>query len=200
MPKNRRVMGIDLAFRATGFAILEKTADPKRPILCREVGLFRLDSPNKKPKNEYMSEFYMRSMIAFSEFMEDVLTVHEFDEIGVEVPSGSKSGRASTQMSLATGAMAAVLYCSRSIMRADYRVFLPGTVKMALTGDKKASKRKCMDAAITLIGGDYKEIGTKCMWTPISKPGSYPAELRTDFNSGEFEHIADAIGVALCVL
>lgn len=194
MSKNERVLGIDLGYRATGFALLERTDNPSRPVACVDAFCISMKSPTKKPKNMYMNEFYLNECVAFSDLFQKILLRTTFKNVSIELPTGStQSGRAATQMALVSGVLASILREIGLYTEGNYKIVRPGDVKQALTGDGKASKRKCMTAAITWVEGLYEEQGTKCLWRPI-------ADDPRQFNSGTFEHIADAIGAALCVL
>jgi len=106
----------------------------------------------------------------------------------VEFPSGgAQSGRAHRAMGMAT----ALLVAWGELNSLPMTCITPMEVKKAVTGKKHASKQEVIDIIlqqgwnIQLIKGRYVI------------EASYPVPHEVVINRSEFEHIADALGVAL---
>ena len=109
-----------------------------------------------------------------------------------ELPSGgAQSAKAMAQMAMATAIVSSVA----SILNLPVEWCTPNDVKLAVYGQRSATKKQMMDTVIEKIGGERcsKKIKSKKSKTGYNLQFTYVVN-GYKFGATMFEHIADAIG------
>ena len=122
-----------------------------------------------------------------------IIVHHKIKGVLGEMPSsGSKSASAMRAMAIATAVSVSVF----TLFRLPTEWTTPALVKQALTGSKTATKQEMMGAACALHNWDIrsKDIHAKNSKKLIRQDLSY-WPFGKSMGAGNFEHIADAIGV-----
>jgi len=156
-------MGIDIGFVATGWVIV-RVGDYSCVI---DSGTILTEPATKKTSVRVADSDAERAGIIYRELY-NAITLHGPHGIAMELPSGGAQGaRANRAMGIATGVGGALIAATG--LPCEY--VTPQAVKMAMTGQRNASKEQMMHRA--------RQLHPDCNWPKAKK---------------HFEHQADALG------
>jgi len=160
---NNRGLFLDLAFAHVGWIVL----DVQNEYVLDNYGCIETTKSPKVRKIRVADDDTRRCREITVEI---IRIIHEYDIriVVLEAPVGSKNARAARCLGMSTGIVAAL----EAVYDIPFLYVTPTDVKIALCGNKKASKDDMMEKARELFP-DFADM-------PKSK----------------FEHIADALGVA----
>ncbi len=165
----KTIVAIDPAFRNLGWVKASiRNIDGQLKVVVVASGLFQTKAGSSKKKRKSSDDFHSAKQIA--SYLRVITS--DCDLVISEIPSGSQSARASWTLGVALGTLATI---TKPIVEIS-----PSMTKVALTGQKSASKREMIDAA-------YK-LHPEALWSYKKLHGKM---VLTNKN----EHMADAIGV-----
>lgn len=169
-----RVAALDVAFANTGYAILEYNRSKDQWDLAAH-GIIKTKKESKKRKI-YAADDMVRRIRDICTELDELRNQWEFKLVVAELPSqGGKSSNAVASMAIGSAVIASFTF----FRDLSYNFVTPNDVKVAMTGDKQASKEAMENAAVKL----YPELIKV-----------YKSNKATSGWAGEFEHVADAIG------
>jgi len=155
---------------------------------------YLINTEKSVKKTTRVSDDNARRVAMLAKGLRDLCELHSVVGICAEAPSGSQNARALAHMSMAL----AVISVSAFFMGLPVEYYSAMEVKVALTGNKKASKQEMMIAAAQKFGfcidtkiiniGKGKRSGKTSTQQSFSLFGQKHA-------ASSFEHIADSIGV-----
>ena len=173
-----RIVAIDAAFTHTGVVGFEYQPPGWRPILADCIVT---EKETEKHRSYETDDKYRRVRLIFTALREAVANIHP-QLIAAELPvSGGKSASAHASMGIAI----AIIACLEVSSGVPVRAYNWDQVKLVLTSDRNASKAQVQNA----VAAKYPEL-TKRYRSSRSALGY----------TGEFEHVADAVGVAHCAI
>jgi len=153
-----------------------------------------INSEKSARKTTRVSDDNARRVALLAKGLRDLCELHSVVGICAEAPSGSQNARALAHMSMAL----AVVSVSAFFLGLPVEYYSAMEVKVALTGNKKASKQEMMVAAAQKFGFciDTKTIkigkGKRSGKTSVQQSFSFNGQR---YSAAAFEHIADSIGV-----
>lgn len=172
---NNRTLALDVGFANTGWMVLQN----HKPIA---VGVIQTNT--FKDKTPVAIEYSLRSQeIACS--LKDIILKYDITEIVGELPhGGAQSARAASMMAMSN----AVVSATGKLLDIPMEWTTPREVKLALSGNAKATKDEQMEACLDEVGGFTSYIGKSIFFTIPNCEGG--ENMRKKY----FEHIADAYG------
>jgi len=163
------LLSLDVGFAAMGWVLFDQGE-------IYDCGVIRTEKTQKK--NTRVADDHAHRSAVLAEQLRRIIQTNKVKGIIGELPSGGAlSAKAMAFMASATSIVAAV----GALMVCPMEWTTPGEVKKVLAGHRSASKEIMMAKAAEMFG--FKEEGKKFFMDGES------------FNKGDFEHIADAIGV-----
>ena len=164
-------MCIDPGFSRSGVVFIDVAADS-----LVHFALVETERSSKKSNVRGADDFAERSMLMFRELTR-LMCDQCPDALIVEMPTlGAKSASAMRALSLASGIISSFIESTGL----PYERVTPDAVKKALCGSRTASKSQMCDAAAKLHPQLRK---------------AYASKRSADGWGGDFEHVADAVGV-----
>lgn len=168
-PHQLRVLGMDPSFRNWGYAVGAYNVESGELHIDR---LQLISTSPTKSKSVRASSDDLRSAVVLHGALETVLEHYDPLVVFSEVPAGAQSATAAKGLGIAVGVMAS---CKKPLVQVT-----PNEVKLALTGNKKATKREMIEAA-------YRRYPDAQGWRTREEGGAVVPV-------NEMEHLADAVG------
>lgn len=173
-----RILALDVAFTHTGVVILEYKKQNWTPVYTECI----VTKPEAKRRHTYETDDKVRRVRIISESLNRIINQWQPQLIAAELPiSGGKSAKAHTSMGMAI----AVVTCAASLLNKPLRNYNWDDIKIKLTGKRSASKREIQEAVVRR----WPDLGNK-----------YRSERSCTGYTGNFEHIADAVGAGMCAV
>ena len=169
----KRILSLDASLCSTGWTVYE--SDGKKWSLI-DSGVISTQSEAKK-KKIYKGDDMTRRLREIIEGLLHLLETHDPKAVCCEMFVGSQNASAASALSSAK----AIVVTLCMIQRRPLLEVTPDDVKIALYGDKTASKRQMKDAA--------------CKLYPELKEQYHVSKTSNDGYTGKFEHVADSVGV-----
>ena len=177
------LLSLDVGFRNCGWCIWSGGK-------LEDMGVIITEKSKKKTTRMADDYSYRSGQLARS--LKDIIAEYNIKGIVGELPSGgAQSAKAMAQMAMATAIVSSVA----SILNLPVEWCTPNDFKLAVYGQRSATKKQMMDTVIEKIGGERwsKKVKSK------KSPKGYNLQFTYIVNgykwgAGMFEHIADAIG------
>lgn len=181
------LLSCDIAFSHLGWTVI----NGGKPEACGVI-----ETEKTKRKNILVSNDYFNRSSKIATELEEVVNTYGVKGLLGELPSGgAKSSRAAIQMNMATGIIAT--FCKLKGLPAEFCT--PNDVKRATVGRLDASKSEIMDFIIKRFPGKKTTKYHKCRVSKNFPKGRKPVYTYhfcgQEFGVGNFEHIADSMGV-----
>lgn len=180
MPEERplRILALDVAFTHTGVAVLQFDAGTWRPVHTSCL----VTKPEAKKRRIYETDDKVRRVKIICKGLAAALADYTPTLIAAELPSsGGKSANAHASMGMAI----AVVTCVSELGGVPLRNYNWDDIKLKVADKRNASKKEIQEAIVAqwpCLGDEYASKKSKTGYT------------------GDFEHIADAIGAGLCAM
>ena len=168
----KHLIGIDAGFVSTGLSSFEVGEGKFKFKGCMTISTSKSDKKKQVRVADDDADRIKVITLGIKDFIETYANDGDI-MVAVELPTGGSQGsRANRLMGIVTGAVVAIL----TMLDIPVEYITPNDVKIAVTGKKTATKDEIMDR-IRLVLAQYKSLLPK--------------------TKGEFEHIADSIGVCI---
>lgn len=170
-----KVLCIDPSFNNTGYTVFSLNPDDSFSLV--DNGIIKTEKSDKKLKIRSADDTVRRIQFIIRELL-GLIKTHDVKALIAELPhGGAKSASAAKGMAIAQAICATLAEFTG--LPAEW--VTPTEVKVALTGNKVASKEDCMGAADEL----YPKLGMDYANTSGRGKSRYLLE---------FEHVADSVG------
>jgi Holliday junction resolvasome RuvABC endonuclease subunit len=167
------VLGIDPGFASFGTAVVELTPTTER---VHRLGVIRTEKSNKK-RNCLAADDNIRRAREISDALEVLSDEWDFRAVCAEAMSFPRSSSVAGKMCLAWGVVTAWMQrLDLALVQAS-----PQTVKLAVCGNKQASKDEVQAALVKRYGAEV-------------------ARLLVNLPAGQHEHPFDALGAVVACL
>jgi Holliday junction resolvasome RuvABC endonuclease subunit len=176
--KPLRILALDVGFTHTGMAVLTF----ENPDWVISHTACAVTSPEAKKRRIYETDDKIRRVKIICNALSAEIEEWSPELIAAEMPSsGGKSARAHASM----GISIAVVTCISELTQVPLRSYTWDDIKIKVTGSKTAGKA-AIQARITTL---WPQLGAQ-----------YASKKSQTGYTGDFEHIADAIGAGMCAL
>lgn len=183
----KSLLCLDIGFSNMGYSIFQKGE------LWAQGLLITRKSTTKITR---VSDDYANRIASLAHQLRTLCNPVHLIGICAELPSGSQNARAAAQMAMAT----AVVVTTALFLDLPIEYYTAQEVKIAATGNKKASKEEIMDAIAEKFGFNV-EVKTSNITKGKRKGKITERKIfsigNKCYSGGDFEHIADSIGVFL---
>lgn len=183
MPKERplRILALDVGFTHTGIAVMTFNDDGP-PVWNISTTACIVTKPEAKKRRIYETDDKVRRVKIICTGLQEAVERWSPHLIAAELPSsGGKSAAAHASMGMAITAVT----CVSQLCNVPLRSYNWDDIKLKATGKRTASKKEVQDAIVKV-------------WPHLGEE-HVSAKSNTGY-TGDFEHIADAIGAGLCSL
>jgi Holliday junction resolvasome RuvABC endonuclease subunit len=181
--RHLRIIALDVAFTHLGASVLEyDTASSTNWDVLSTTCL--VTKPEAKKRHSYETDDKVRRVRILCKGLATLIEEWEPLLVAAELPSsGGKSAAAHASMGIAIS----VVTCVTELLDIPMRSYNWDDIKLKVTGKKTAGKKEIQEAIVKL----YPALGVEHKSTRKDSKTGY---------TGNFEHIADSIGAAMCAM
>jgi Holliday junction resolvasome RuvABC endonuclease subunit len=159
-------------------AVLEHNDEDWQPVFTTCI----VTKPEAKRRRIFETDDKVRRVRIICDQLSTAIKEWDPQLIAAELPSsGGKSARAHASMGMAI----AVVTCTADLLDKPLRAYNWDDIKIKVVNHRSASKKEIQDAIVHRWPGLGEE---------------YHSEKARDGYTGNFEHIADALGAGLCAI
>ena len=173
------LLSLDVSFKNLGWTVFEKGVPVNAGVIVTDT--------SKKKTTRQADDFSLKS-VSIALAFEKLILENVVDGVIGELPTGgSKSARAGKMMCMSNSIVSTV--CAVREVPVEWAT--PNQVKIALAGNRNATKDEMMEKAVQKHKNIFK----------VDKTGKYPVfkAFGKKWGKGLFEHIADSIGAYLAL-